>query len=67
MSQRTFSDTLEALKKIFFLRPKIEIFLKGRTRVFGQILPNFKSAFFTCGVGISVYHKTPLGIIFKCK
>ena len=51
MSQRTFSDTpipWEAFKGIFFLRPKIDIFAKGRTKVFGQILPNFKSAFFTC-------------------
>ena len=51
MSQRTFSDTLiplEAFKRIFFLRPKINIFPKVRTRVFGQILPNFKSAFLIC-------------------
>ena len=39
MSQGTFSDTLiplEAFKRTFFLRPKIDIFPKGRSRVFGQ-------------------------------
>ena len=39
MSQGTFSDTLiplEAFKRIFFLRPKIDIFPKFRSRVFGQ-------------------------------
>ena len=39
MSQRTFSHSLiplEALKKIFFLRHEIDIFPKGRTRVFGK-------------------------------
>ena len=39
MSQETFSDTLirlKAFKRIFFLRPKIAISPKGRSRVFGQ-------------------------------
>ena len=39
MYKGTFSNTLiqlEAFKRIFFLRPKIDIFPKGRSRVFGQ-------------------------------
>ena len=44
MSQRTFSHSLiplEAFKNIFFLRPEIDIFPKGRTRVFGKKITNF--------------------------
>ena len=50
MSQGTFSNTLnrlEAFKRIFFLRPKIDFFPRGRSKVFGKKLPDFKSAFFT--------------------
>ena len=39
MSQGTFSDTLirlESFKKIFLFRPKIDFFLRGKSRVFGQ-------------------------------
>ena len=39
MSQGTFSDTLfrlEAFKRIFFFRPKIDFFPRGKSMVFGQ-------------------------------
>ena len=51
MSQETFSVALirlEAFKRTFFLSPKIDFFPRGWSRVFGQKLSNFKSAFFTC-------------------
>ena len=41
MSQGMFSDTLirlEALKRIFVFRPKIDVFPRGRSRVFNQNL-----------------------------
>ena len=39
MSHGTFSDTLirlEAFKRIFVFRPKIEFFHRGKSMVFGQ-------------------------------
>ena len=39
MSQGTFSDTLirlEALKRIFVFRPKIDFFLRGKSMLLGQ-------------------------------
>ena len=39
MSQETFSDTLirlEAFKRIFVFRPKIDFFPRGKSMVFGQ-------------------------------
>ena len=56
MSQGTFSDTLtrlEAFKRTFFLRPKIDIFPRRRSRVFAKknkkkTKTNFKSAVLTC-------------------
>ena len=38
MSQRTFLDRLirlEALKRIFGFRPKMDFFLRGKSRIFG--------------------------------
>ena len=68
MSQGTFSDTLiqlEALKRIFVFRPKISFF----SRVFSQKWLNYEDSIFHLFIflGISVYHKMLLGIIFKCK
>ena len=45
MSQGTFSDTLiglEAFKRIFVLRPKIDFFPSGKSTVFGEKRPNFE-------------------------
>ena len=39
MSQGTLSDTLiglEAFKRIFVFRPKIEFFPRGKSMIFGQ-------------------------------
>ena len=51
MSQGTSSDTLfrlEAFKRIFVFRPKIEFFLRGKSMVLTKNDQSFKSAFFTC-------------------
>ena len=51
MSQETFSDLLirlEAFKRIFFFRPKIDFLLRGKPTVFGSKMSKFlKSGFFT--------------------
>ena len=72
MSQETFLDTLirlEAFKRIFVFRPKIDFFLRGKFRGFGQKWPNFDVCMFylSMSLEISECHKTPLGIIFKTK
>ena len=70
MSQGTFLDALirlEAFKRIFVFRPKIDYFLRGLSMVFGQKWPNFEVCIFHLfmSLGISECRKTPLGIIFK--
>ena len=72
MSQGTFLDTLirlDAFKRIFVFGPKIDSFLRGSSRLFGQKWPNFEVCIFHLfmSLGISECHKTPLGIIFRCK
>ena len=51
MSQGTFSVTmirLEAFKRVFVLRPKIDFFSRGRSRVLVKNDQILKAAFFTC-------------------
>ena len=51
MSQGTFSDTLirlEAFKRIFVFRPKMDFFPRGKSMVFAKNDKIFKSAYFTC-------------------
>ena len=72
MSQGTFSDTLirlEAFKRIFVFRPKIEFFPTAKSMVFGQKSPNFELGIFHLfmSLGMSACRKTPLGMTCKCK
>ena len=72
MSQETFSDTLiqlEAFKRIFAFPLKIDYFPRGKPMVFCQKLRNFEVGIFHLflSLRISACHKTPLGIILKCK
>ena len=49
MSQGTFCDKLarlEAFKRIFVFRPKIDFFPRGKSMVFGQKWPNFEVGIF---------------------
>ena len=51
MSLGTFSDTLvrlEAFKRIFVFRPKIDFFPRGNSMVFGQNDQILKSPFSDC-------------------
>ena len=51
MSRGMFLDTqirLEAFKRIFVFRPKIDFFPKGKPRVLVKNDKILKSAFFTC-------------------
>ena len=71
MSQGKFSDLmirLEAFKRIFLFRPKIDFLPKGKPKILGQNNQLFKSAFLTffMSLGISAFRKTPLGMILKC-
>ena len=72
MSQGTILHTLirlEAFKRIFVFRPKIDFFLRGWSEVFGQKWPNFEVCIFHLfmSLGMSECRKTPLGITCKCK
>ena len=72
MSMGTFWDTLirlEAFKRTFVFRLKIDFFERGKSRAFGQKRPNLVVGIFhlLMSLGISVFGKTPLGIIFNCK
>ena len=51
MSQGTFSDTLirlEAFKRIFVFRPKIDFFPRGKSMVLAKNDQILKREFFTC-------------------
>ena len=73
MSQGTFSDLLirlEAFKRIFVFRLKIDFLPRGKPTIFCQKTTNIWSRLFFysfMSLGISACHKTPFGIIFKCK
>ena len=72
MSQGTFLHTLirlEAFHRILVFRPKIDLFPRGYSIVFGQKLPNFEVGMFHLfmSLGILECRKMPLGIIFKSK
>ena len=72
MSQGTFLDTLirlEAFKRIFVIRPKLDFFQKGKSMIFGQNWPIFEVGIFYLfmSLGISASRKTQMEIIFKWK
>ena len=65
MSQGTYWDTLirlEGFKRIFVFGQNLDVFPRGKSRVFGQKLPNFKVGIFHSfmALGISACRKTPL-------
>ena len=65
MSQGTFSGTLvrlEAFKRIFLFRPKIDFFPRGKSMLFGQKSPNFEVSIFHLfmSLGISACRNIPL-------
>ena len=50
MSQRTLSDTpirLEAVKRIFIFRPKIDFSLRDKSMLFGQKIAKFSTQHFS--------------------
>ena len=72
MPQGTFWDTLirlEAFKRIFIFRAKMDFFPRGKSMLFGQKRTNFQVGIFHLfmSLGISASRKTVYGIIFKCK
>ena len=72
MSQGTFSDLLirlEAHKRIFVFRPKIDFFRRFKSMGYGQKCPNFEVGIFHLfmSIGISRCRKTPFEIMFNCK
>ena len=72
MSEETFSDTLirlEAFKRIFVFRLKIDFFARGKSLVFGQKWPNFEVDIFHLFMSLEILAclKTLLGIVLKCK
>ena len=57
MSQGTFSDTpirLEALKRIFVFRPKIDFFPRGKSMGFGQKWPDFEVGIFHLFISLRI-------------
>ena len=60
---------LEAIKRIFIFRAKMDFFPRGKSMLFGQKWPNFQVGIFHLfiSLGISGSRKTVYGIIFKCK
>ena len=66
MAQGTFSNTLiglEAFKRIFVFRPKIDFFPRCKSRVFRPKQGNFLVGIFHSfiSLGILACRKTPLG------